>query len=293
MKRFKKLNLVKYIFIFPIFALISVIYIYPLFRVIFSSFFNIRSGAREGLFVGLENYRTIFAETIFWNSVSSTAIWIFGNLVLQIIIPLGIAILLNHKLKGTHFYRTFIMLPWIIPMVALAVPMKWMLLPEIGVFNQILKSITGTQINFLSSPGAAMPTLIIFNTWKFLPLGTLIILAALQTIPEELYEAAHVDGANFWRQFIYITLPFLSKMIWFSGFLVIVWNFDIFDAIWLTTKGGPGHTMQLLTILIYRRAFKTFRFGEGSAIATVCILCLCILGVLYFKFLSPKRENEI
>ena len=292
MKRHKRVSLFTYLYILPILVLIGIIFIYPLSQVLISSFYNIRLGAQEGIFVGLDNYRLIFSEPVFWKSVRSTLIWTFGNLILQLIIPLGVAILLNQKLKGMHFMRTLILLPWIIPMVALAVSMRWMLLPEIGIFNEILKNTIGTQISFLSSKSTAMPTLIILNTWKWLPFGTLLILAALQTIPREVYEAARVDGANFLKQFIYITFPLLGKVIWFMGYLILVWNFNTFDTIWLTTEGGPGHAMQTLPILVYRRAFKVFRLGEGAAIATMGAVFLMVMGILYFKFLSPKREDE-
>lgn len=292
MKRYKRVSLVTYLYILPILVLIGIIFIYPLSQVLISSFYNIRLGAQEGIFVGLDNYRLIFSEPVFWKSVRSSLIWTFGNLILQLIIPLGVAILLNQKLRGMHFARTLILLPWIIPMVALAVSMRWMLLPGIGIFNEILKNTIGAQINFLGSKSAAMPTLIILNTWKWLPFGTLLILTALQTIPREVYEAARVDGANFWKQFIYITFPLLGKVIWFMGYLILVWNFNTFDTIWLTTEGGPGHIMQTLTILVYRRAFKVFRLGEGAAIATIGAALLMVMGILYFKFLSPKREDE-
>ena len=292
MKRYKRVSLVTYLYILPILVLIGIIFIYPLSQVLISSFYNIRLGAQEGIFVGLDNYRLIFSEPVFWKSVRSSLIWTFGNLILQLIIPLGVAILLNQKLRGMHFARTLILLPWIIPMVALAVSMRWMLLPGIGIFNEILKNIIGTQISFLGSRSAAMPTLIILNTWKWLPFGTLLILTALQTIPREVYEAARVDGANFWKQFIYITFPLLGKVIWFMGYLILVWNFNTFDTIWLTTEGGPGHIMQTLTILVYRRAFKVFRLGEGAAVATIGAALLMVMGILYFKFLSPKKEDE-
>ncbi len=292
MNRYKRVSFVTYLYILPILVLIGIIFIYPLSQVLISSFYNIRLGAQEGIFVGLDNYRLIFSEPVFWKSVRSSLIWTFGNLILQLIIPLGVAILLNQKLRGMHFARTLILLPWIIPMVALAVSMRWMLLPGIGIFNEILKNTIGTQISFLGSKSTAMPTLIILNTWKWLPFGTLLILTALQTIPREVYEAARVDGANFWKQFIYITFPLLGKVIWFMGYLILVWNFNTFDTIWLTTEGGPGHIMQTLTILVYRRAFKVFRLGEGAAIATIGAALLMVMGILYFKFLTPKREDE-
>ncbi len=292
MKAFKKVSPVNYLYILPIMILIGVIFVYPLIQVIISSFYDIRMGAGEGVFVGFGNYKLILSETVFWNSVKSTFIWTFSSLVLQLIIPLGVALLLNQKLRGMHFIRTSILLPWIVPMVAMAVSMRWMLLPGMGIFNEILNSTIGIQINFLSGRTSAMITLIILNTWKLLPFGTLLILTALQTIPEELYEASRVDGANFWRQFIYITFPLLGKIIWFMGFLVLIWNFNTFDTIWLTTEGGPGHALQTFPILVYRRAFKVFRLGEGATIATLGAIFLIVLGFLYFKFLSPKKEED-
>ena len=290
MKKYKSLNLVKYLYILPILILISIIFVYPLIKVVVASFYNIRLGALEGAFIGFGNYLAILSDPVFWKSVNTTLIWTFFSAIVQLTVPTLVAVMLNQKLKGIHFVRTIILLPWIIPLVGMAVSMRWMLLPGVGIFDEIVKHL-GTSIDFLGSPKAAMVTLVIFNAWKWLPWGVLLTLAALQTIPEELYEAARVDGANFWSQFIHITLPLLEKMIWFIGFLVLVWNFNAFDVIWLTTRGGPGQTMQTLSVLIYRRAFRTFRLGEGATIATICIIVLAIIGFLYFKFLSPKDDN--
>lgn len=281
----------KYLYIAPVLILILAIFIYPLFQVMYSSFFNIRTGASSGVFIGFENYKIIFQDSSFWRSIGSTLIWTFGNLIVQLIFPLLIAILLNKKLKGMNFFRVGILIPWIIPMVGLAVAFRWMLLPNIGIFNEILKSAFGFQISFLGSKVPAFITLILFNSWKLFPFGTLLILSALQTIPEQLYEAAHVDGASSWQRFIYITFPLLGKVIWFMGFLIFVWNFNTFDTIWLTTEGGPGHALQTIPILIYRRAFKVFRLGEGATIATIGAIFLIIIGILYFKFMTPKKDD--
>jgi multiple sugar transport system permease protein len=127
-----------------------------------------------------------------------------------------------------------------------------------------------------------------FNYSEFLE-----ILAALQTIPAELYEAARVDGANPWQCFTRITFPLVGRMVWFIGFLAFVWNYNIFDLIWLTTKGGPGNTTQTLPVLIYRRAFKTFRPGEASSIAVIIVIFLAAVGLVYFKLLAPKKEERV
>lgn len=296
MNREKKIHIIsktytKYFYIAPVLILIVAVFIYPLFQVMYSSFFNIRTGAGGGTFIGFENYKAIFQDITFWRSLGSTLIWTLGNSIVQLSFPLLVAILLNKKLKGMNFFRVAVLLPWIVPMVGLAVAMRWMLLPNIGIVNGILRSVFDFQINFLGSKVAAFITLIIFNSWKLFPFGTLLILSALQTIPDQVYEAAHVDGASPWQQFIYITFPLLGRVIWFMGFLVFVWNFNTFDTIWLTTEGGPGNILKTVPILIYRTAFRVFRLGEGATIATIGAVFLIIIGILYFKFLTPKREN--
>ena len=119
-----------------------------------------------------------------------------------------------------------------------------------------------------------------------------MILAALRMIPDSVYEAAKVDGASGFQRFKYVTLPYIGSMIWFVGFLAFSWNFNTFDLIWLTTQGGPGSATQTLPVLIYRTAFKTFRLGEASAISITIAIILIIIGILYFKYLSPKSEGS-
>jgi len=168
--------------------------------------------------------------------------------------------------------------------------MRWMLLPRIGIISEILSGLGFGRIHLLGGLGSAMPTLILLNSWKFLPFGTLMILASLQTIPNSIYEAARVDGASPLQRFKYITFPYITAMIWFVGFLAFSWNFNTFDLIWLTTQGGPGSATQTLPILIYRTAFKTFRLGEASAISITIAIILIIIGILYFRSIRPKEE---
>ncbi|MGQ9472977.1 MAG: carbohydrate ABC transporter permease [Candidatus Caldatribacteriaceae bacterium] len=219
-------------------------------------------------------------------------LWAVGNLVIQLVVPLGIAFVLNKRIKGISIARSLVMLPWIVPSVTIAICMRWMLLPKIGIVNEILlfMGILRKPVHFLGSPSTAMPFLILLNSWKFLPFGTLLILAALQTIPESVLEAAAVDGTRGFQQFRYITFPLLGPMIWFVGFLSFAWNFNMFDLIWLTTQGGPGTATQTLPILVYRTAFKVFRLGEASAVSVIIVLLLLAVGVVYLWLFAPKRE---
>jgi len=280
-----------YILMIPILLLIIVIFAYPVIRTFILSFFKISFGASETRYVGLAHFKNIIRNQTYWQALTNSLYWTFGNLLVQLSIPLFIAILLNKRIRGINFVRAIIMIPWIVPAVTIAVCMRWMLLPKIGIISEMLNSmnIMKKQIHFLGHRFTVMPTLILLNSWKFLPFGTLMILAALQTIPAETYEAAEVDGASGFQKFRYITLPLVGSMIWFVGFLAFSWNFNTFDLIWLTTQGGPGTRTQTLSILIYRTAFKTFRLGEASAISVTVAILLIIIGVFYFKYLTPKE----
>ena len=280
-----------YLLMIPILLLIIIIFAYPFVRTFILGFFKVSFGASETQYVGLKNFTDLIHNKTYWQALKNSLYWTFGNLLVQLTIPTFLAILLNKKIRGINFARAIIMIPWIVPAVTIAVCMRWMLLPKIGIINETLESlkILKNQIHFLGHHLTAMPTLILLNSWKFLPFGTLMILAALQTIPEETYEAAAVDGAGGFQRFRYITLPLVGSMIWFVGFLAFSWNFNTFDLIWLTTQGGPGSLTQTLPVLIYRTAFKTFRLGEASAMSVTVAILLVIIGIFYFKYLAPKE----
>jgi multiple sugar transport system permease protein len=280
-----------YLLMVPVILLIITIFAYPFIRTFILGFYKISFGASEVQYVGLNNFKGIIYNQAYWQALTNSLYWTFGNISVQLSIPLFLAILLNKRIRGINFARAIITIPWVVPAVTIAVCMRWMLLPKIGIINEMLESlnILKNQIHFLGHRLTAMPTLILLNSWKFLPFGTLMILAALQTIPDETYEAAEVDGASGYQKFRYITLPLVGSMIWFVGFLAFSWNFNTFDLIWLTTQGGPGTITQTLPVLIYRTAFKTFRLGEASAMSVTVAILLIIIGVFYFKYLTPKE----
>jgi multiple sugar transport system permease protein len=292
MKLYWQRELNKLILLAPLVILVFVIFAYPFIRTFLLSFYDIPFGTTTAKYIGLSNFSNVTRNQAFWQALGKSFYWTFGNLLLQLTIPMGIALLLNKKIRGINLARSLIMLPWIVPAVTIAVCMRWMLLPKIGIINNILLflGILRKQIHFLGKTTTAMPVLILLNSWKFLPFGTLMILAALQTIPDSTYEAAEVDGATGFQKFRYITLPLVGSMIWFVGFLAFSWNFNTFDLIWLTTQGGPGVATQTLPVLIYRTAFKTFRLGEASAISVSIAIMLIILGIFYFRYLTPKEK---
>lgn len=276
-----------YFLILPVVVLIVGLYGYPLFDLVRVSLHETRFGFGESRFSGLANYKKVFTDPYFHQALSNSLKWTAFNLLLQLSIPLGLALMLNQRFKGNTLARVLMLVPWITPVVVVAILVRWLLEPSLGVVNRILKDVglIANPVNFLGSPRYALSTLVAVNTWQFLPFGTLLILAALQTIPREMYEAARVDGAGSWRLFWHILFPLLMPVTGFVGFLAFVWNFNTFALIWLTTQGGPMNTTLTLPVLIYRRAFRGFAMGEAAAMAALVSVILVGLGIFYFKFL--------
>lgn len=281
------------IYLTPVLLLIGLFFIYPAISIIRMSFFETRYGI-EFTFAGLENYADILGDSTIHTSAINSLIWTLLGLFLQLSIPLGTAILLNQKFYGNTFARSAMLIPWITPSVIIAILARWMLEPSLGIFNEIITSlgIVGDSINFLGNPVLALPTLIIMQTWQFIPFGTLLILSALQTIPSNLYDSMKVDGAGPFQLFRYLIFPRIGPMIGFMGFLAFVWNFNVFDKIWLTTQGGPGNATTTLPLMVYKRAFKTFRLGQSSALASIIVVGLVLFGVFYFKYLWQPVERD-
>lgn len=283
---------IKYLYILPLFILLAVIYIHPVLRTFYFSFFNLPFGTAKGTFIGLGNYKQLFKDPAFLQALKNSFIWALGNLILQSVGAMFIAVMINQKYKGKNIVRSLVLMPWIVPVAAIAVVMRWIFLPHLGIVNEALLKIgiIKEPINFFGSH-LAMPTLMFINSWKFIPIGVLLISSALQTIPQSIYEAAEVDGASKIKQFFQITFPLISPMLGFTSFVIFVLNFNAFDIIWMITQGGPGGTTETLPILVYRTAFKSFRLGESSAIAVIIALILGIIGLLFFKFTSRNEEK--
>jgi len=281
------------LYLAPVLFLIMAFFLYPSISMIKTSFYQTRYGI-DFKFAGLKNYQTIFNDEVFRASLINSLIWTIVGLLLQLTIPMATALLLNQRFAGNTFARAAMLIPWITPSVIIAIMARWILEPELGMLNAafIKIGIIHGPINFLGSTSAALPTLILAQTWQFLPFGTLLILAALQTIPRDLYDAMKVDGAAPFQIFRYLIFPRTGPMIGFVVFLAFVWNFNVFDKIWLTTQGGPVNATMTLPVLVYKRAFKEFRMGQSSAVGTITVIGLILLGVIYFKYLWKPSEAE-
>ena len=281
-----------YLFLLPIFILVCIFLLYPFLKGFSLSFFETKYGFGEMRFAGLKNYKTIFQDEHFFIALRNSMIWVVGVIVLNTIVPLFIAILLNREFLGKGIAMGLLLIPWLTPVVGAAMLSKWLLEPEIGVINGILHSLGMIgSINFLGSPDTALITTIIVNFWQFCPFGVLLSLAALSTIPEELYEAMRVDGAGRWTILKRLIMPLTGKIVGFLGFLGFVWTFSNYSLIYMLTKGGPSFSTYTIPLMIYEKAFSEYNVGQSVTLASVVGFVLIGLGMIFFRFVYKSNED--
>jgi multiple sugar transport system permease protein len=270
----------------PVLAWILAVLVYPIVVSVVISFQNARFSAVNANWIGLTNYvRVLGRDPEFWVAAKNTVVWTAANYVVQMGVGLLLALLLNQRYAGVKLLRTWIVVPWVIPTVAMAIMWVWMLNASVGVINHLLLSmgLLAQRVSFLGSPATAMPAVVILNSWRWVPLVTVVLLAALQTVPDELYEAAIVDGASPWARFRYVIVPWIRPTLNVLSLLVLIWIFNSFVVVWLTTQGGPGNATLILPVLVYKRAFSVFRLSEAAAISVLMSVVLMGLAILYLR----------
>ena len=279
----------------PVALLMIVILIWPILQGLSLSFFNTRIlNYNEGRFIGLANYRVLLQDPYFWNSVRVTAIYGVASMSCTYALGLGFALLLNREMPFRGLIRTIFILPWAIPEVVAVMIFVWMLDPQFGVINYLLVSvgIISEPQAWLTESDLAMPALVLVTAWQQFPLAMLILLAGLQTIPREQYEAAMIDGAGPVSRFFHVTLPGLRAVNVILILLLILNSFRRVTMIYAMTKGGPARSTETLSILTYNTAFDYQKIGYAAAIGTALLLILIVLSAVYFTFVLRKRKDS-
>ena len=260
----------------------------PLYMAIRLSFFRMESFVTPPVFVGLENYIRIFQSPEFWNALRNGLFYCLLTITFQVLVGIAFALVLNQAFKGKAFVRGLTILPYILPTVVVALTWQWMLDGSIGIITIAANRLGLGVINWLETPRLAMLTVVVVSVWMWTPFVTTCFLAALQTIPVDLLDAAKVDGTSAWQNFIYITLPILKPILVIIILLRGIWMFNKFDVIWLLTKGGPLGATEHLPILTYQKVFQTYDIGGGTAVATISFLFLVIVVSIYLKVLVTE-----
>lgn len=281
----------------PAVIAIFLLTVYPLLNGIWISFLNYDMTKAKlpdfGSFAGLKNYKVIFSNSKYRNAVSNSIVWTLTNIVLQFGLAMGIALVLNEKIRGRSFFRTVTLLPWAIPAAISALTFSALYDTKIGIFNNILihLGILKEGYSFLGNVSTAMPAVIFANVWKSTPFLMIFILAALQGVPYDMYESAAIDGAGKWKRFWYITLPNIKEPMSVAVILNLISIFNNFNAVWLLTKGGPLDSTEIMYTYAYRQAFIDHKFGYAAATSVVIFVVIAVLTVIYVKMISSDNKK--
>lgn len=273
------------ILLLPTLIFMLLIVVYPLFYSFGLSFFNwnLLNPGHGPNFIGFENYQKILSSESFWSSLKVTFNYAFGVVLIEFIFGLGIALLLTKGKKLTNLVRTIMIIPLASAPIATALSWRWMFDAGNGVINWFLRLLGHSRVLFLSSTSKALLSVMIVDIWNYTPFITLVLLAGLISISQEIYEAAKVDGANWWQNFRYITLPLLKPLIFLVLLIRTTDALRVFDSIYALTGGGPANVTKVMSIDIYNYSFKFFRMGMGSAYSWIMIIILLIFGIFIYK----------
>lgn len=273
-----------YVLLIPLILILFVLLAYPIASALWITLQDKTIGM-VGRFIGLENYRELLLDDpFFWQVVRNGFIFTIGSVVLKLLVGMIMALVLNQPLVLRGLWRGLLLMPWVAPTVVTALSWRW-ILDLTGVLNLMLRDLglMKTSIPWLAQYGTAMFSLVLVNTWRGFPFFGITLLAGLQAIPQELYEAADIDGASVWQRFRYVTMPSLRTVILVVTILSTIWTFNDFSVVWLLTGGGPGHATDVFATYTYKLGFITSRLGYGQTVSV--ILAPVLIGII--MILSP------
>ncbi len=275
-----------WLLLLPALLPILVLSVYPLLRGVYLGFTDARAGYNlETSFIGLDNYRAMLSDDLFWESFRIGLIWTVSVTGIQFFLALGLALLLNLKLRGRWLARTLAVVPWAMPPVVVGIMWSLVYRPDAGLLNEVLYRIGLEDLgaNWLGDFSTALPAVIVVGVWAGLPVTTVVLLAALQGVPHELNEAAAIDGAGAWARFKAITWPHLRSVVAAITTLNFIWNFNSFDLVYVLTKGGPGGKTTLPMLFAYDEAFRYGEYGYAAALGNVMVLIVLVFILIYLR----------
>ena len=292
----RRIDWLPYLLALPLAVFLGAVLLVPIGRGIVSSFFSIDFLAPEqGKFVGLANYQRMVQDPGFWHSAATTLLYTSLVVFFVLLTATSMALLVNRPFKGRVLARGLITLPWAFPEVAAVLLWLWMFNQQYGILGLVARTLhlAGDSTPWLTNPNWAMMSLILMTVWKIFPFYTLVILTALQTIQQELYEAAKIDGANPIQSFFHVTLPGIMPVFSILTLLVTIWSLQRFTTIWLLTGGGPANATETLVIKVYNAAFRFYDLGYGSALGAAGLLLSLAVASLYFMVERRSASEKV
>ena len=279
-----------WLMLIPALLILSLVFIYPIVRAFWLSWFAENLGTQlEPVFTGWGNYQRMLGDGRFWQSLGNTTVFTVVSVTLELVLGLGVALVLNKAFFGRGAVRTIAIIPWALPTAVMGLAWAWIFNDQYGVVNDILRrlGLIDTGINWLGTPALAMIALIIADVWKTTPFIGIILLAGLQSISEDLYEAHRMDGASPWQSFYQVTLPLLMPQILIALLFRFAQSFGVFDLVQVMTGGGPAGSTETVSIYIYSTVMRYLDFGYGAALVVVTFLLL-VLAVAVIALLLRK-----
>lgn len=283
-----------FVMLLPALIFLALLIAFPLGKVVHDAFSHVHliNKSMSG-FAGIENFETFIEDEHFAQAVRNTFLWTIFSVAGEYLMGMITAVLLNQKFKGRAIFRTCIFIPWLVPIIVAGMTWDWMLNPEFGIVNYLLKNmgLINESINFLGDSKYALATVIFVNIWRSFPYYTISFLSAMQSIPGDLAEAASIDGAGMFRRFFSVTLPQLRSVSLVILFIHVIWTAVNFDFIWVMTEGGPNYATETLPVMIYRYSMRKFDVGAASALSTMMFTVMVILFIFYYRKRSQLSED--
>ncbi len=276
----------------PGLIIIFFVFAVPILYSIYLSLLNFSRGVADPSFVGLDNYFHLFRDDAFWHSIRLTLYFVVWAVAIEIVLGLLIALLLNEKFWGVKLLRVLLLLPWAIPWVVNGIMWRWIYNPHFGPLNRLLRQFgfITRNINWLGEPARAMRMMILADVWKETSFIALLFLAGLQTIPEDYYEVAKIEGANILQRFYHITLPAIKPVLFVALSLRTIWAFKSFDLVYALTQGGPSRGTNLINFHIYQVTFRSLNFSYGATLSLILTLIILIITVIYYQVMIKEAE---
>jgi len=284
---------IKHFFIWPALIIVLLISIFPLVYSLTTSFMSMRLvPPTPSRFVGFGNYLDLLQNPRFWHVAGTTTLMAFISVGLQYVIGLSVALALNSRVPGEGIFRVSFLLPMLVAPVAVALIARQVLNPTMGPLNEVMTALGFPNLPFLTQTSWALGSIIAVEVWQWTPFVILMLLAGLQTLPDDVYEAAALENATPWQQFRDITFPMLLPISVAVVFIRLIESYKIIDTVFVMTGGGPGISTETLTLFAYQEGFKKFNLGYTSALSFLFLIVITVIGLVYLAVLKPYLEKH-
>ncbi|UJW84926.1 sugar ABC transporter permease [Devosia sp. SL43] len=285
-----------YLYVLPALVVMLIVIAYPIYYTIDLSFFKTPASLqlKDKIFVGFDNYTTILSSASFWKVTWQTVIWTFFSTLFAFLLGLGAALALHREFVGRGVLRALLLIPWVVSAVAASYVWKWLYHSDFGAIGALMVQlgVTDQPINFVDNTSSVLPSLIVVNVWKEFSFAMIMLMAGLQTVPEQLLRAAKVDGANAWQRFWHVTFPHLAGVSTVTALLLMVQNFNSFIIPFVMTGGGPAGASDIWITQIYQLAFGRQRWGAAAAYSVLLFIIMMTLGYFYVRALAGNDDKR-